>query len=217
MMSGAQPESPNQGAATNHRPAGQSDRADDLEAIVADDRTFPAALAELRSLGRMKEIRVITSIAVAIVAMMALLYVFMTVETATDPYPLQKSLEIEADFNRAAAFVDKHIAQKGRMPTMDEYRAEGFDSMRARRRISLTLPPYPSELTQKYGQPPEDGYVLWCWRGEWAETYVSWTRQSSLVFDESHYMFGNAMAQAVLGVAIAVFTGFFAFKLRPWR
>lgn len=38
---------PNQGAAANRRPAGQSDGSDDLSAIVAADRTFPAAVAEL--------------------------------------------------------------------------------------------------------------------------------------------------------------------------
>ena len=39
--------SPNQGAAANRRPAGQSDGSDDLSAIVAADRAFSAAVAEL--------------------------------------------------------------------------------------------------------------------------------------------------------------------------
>jgi len=38
---------PNQGAAANRRPAGQSDGLDNLSAIVAADRAFPAAVAEL--------------------------------------------------------------------------------------------------------------------------------------------------------------------------
>jgi hypothetical protein len=37
----------NQGAAANRRPAGQSDGSDNLSAIVAADRVFPAAVAEL--------------------------------------------------------------------------------------------------------------------------------------------------------------------------
>ena len=37
----------NNGAAANRRPAGQSDGADNLAAIVAADRAFPAAVAEL--------------------------------------------------------------------------------------------------------------------------------------------------------------------------
>ena len=37
----------NQSAAANRRPAGQSDGSDNLSAIVAADRAFPAAVAEL--------------------------------------------------------------------------------------------------------------------------------------------------------------------------
>ena len=40
-------EQPNQGAAANRRPAGQSDGSDNLSAIVAADRALPAAVAEL--------------------------------------------------------------------------------------------------------------------------------------------------------------------------
>jgi hypothetical protein len=38
---------PNQGAAANRRPAGQSDGSDNLSATLAADRAFPAAVAEL--------------------------------------------------------------------------------------------------------------------------------------------------------------------------
>lgn len=38
---------PNQSAAANRRPAGQTDGSDNLSAIVAADRAFPAAVAEL--------------------------------------------------------------------------------------------------------------------------------------------------------------------------
>jgi hypothetical protein len=38
---------PNQSAAANRRPAGQSDGSGNLSAIVAADRAFPAAVAEL--------------------------------------------------------------------------------------------------------------------------------------------------------------------------
>jgi len=41
---------PNQSAAANRRPAGQLDGSDTLSAIVAADRAFPAAVAELLSL-----------------------------------------------------------------------------------------------------------------------------------------------------------------------
>jgi len=38
---------PNQSAAANRRPAGQSDGSDNMSATVATDRAFPAAVAEL--------------------------------------------------------------------------------------------------------------------------------------------------------------------------
>ena len=38
---------PNQSAAANRRPAGQADGSGNLSAIVAADRAFPAAVAEL--------------------------------------------------------------------------------------------------------------------------------------------------------------------------
>ena len=40
-------ETPNQSAAANRRPAGQPDGSGNLSAIVAADRAFPAAVAEL--------------------------------------------------------------------------------------------------------------------------------------------------------------------------
>lgn len=40
---------PNQSAAANRRPAGQSDGSDNLPATLAADRAFPAAVAELPS------------------------------------------------------------------------------------------------------------------------------------------------------------------------
>ncbi len=40
---------PNQGAAANRRPAGQSEGSDNLSATVATDRAFPAAVADLES------------------------------------------------------------------------------------------------------------------------------------------------------------------------
>ena len=43
---------PNQSAAANRRPAGQSDGSDNLFAAIAADRAFPAAVAELGSLDR---------------------------------------------------------------------------------------------------------------------------------------------------------------------
>ncbi len=42
---------PNQSAAANRRPAGQADGSDNLAATVAAGRAFPAAVAELGSLG----------------------------------------------------------------------------------------------------------------------------------------------------------------------
>ena len=44
-------DSHNQGAGANRRPAGQSDGSDNLSATLAADRAFPAAVAELGSLG----------------------------------------------------------------------------------------------------------------------------------------------------------------------
>lgn len=46
---------PNQIAAANRRPAGQSDGSGNLAAIVAADREFPAAVAELGRLNHSAE------------------------------------------------------------------------------------------------------------------------------------------------------------------
>jgi len=47
--------SANQSAAANRRPAGRSDGSSDLSAIVAADRAFPAAVAELGSFAQPTE------------------------------------------------------------------------------------------------------------------------------------------------------------------
>src|SRR5690349_3734552 len=56
---------PNQSAAANRRPAGQSDGSGNLAATVAADRAFPAAVAELGSFGG--SMRVSTAISIILV------------------------------------------------------------------------------------------------------------------------------------------------------
>jgi hypothetical protein len=169
----------------------------------------------------MKTIRATASIAVAILATLGLLFAVTSADTSSVQRTIEKSRVIEANFKQAAAFVDAHIQQEGRLPTPKEFErwAERFPSRPYTiNGVRLDLPPYPSEFTLKYGQPPEGGYVLSYWRGEWEESYVSWTKQSSLTFDQSaYYMFGSSLAQAALGVAFALCTGLGAFKLWPWR
>jgi hypothetical protein len=169
----------------------------------------------------MKTLRAVASISIAIVAALALLFAWMSSDNSSVQRTIDKSRAIEANFKQAAAFVERHTAREGSMPTPKEFKtwAEGFPSRPYTiNGIVLDLPPYTSALTAKYGQPPKDGYILSYWRGEWEETYVSWTRQSSLVFDQSAYfMFGSSLAQATLGGAIAALMGFVAFKLWPRR
>ena len=169
----------------------------------------------------MKTIRATISIAVAVLAMLALLFALMSADTSSVQRTIEKSRAIEANFKQAAAFADTHVAKEGRLPSPKEFEtwAEGFPSRPYTiNGIRLDLPPYPSEFTEKHGQPPRGGYVLSYWRGEWEESYVSWTKQSSLVFDQSAYfMFGSSFAQAALASAFALFMGFVAFKLWPRR
>ena len=169
----------------------------------------------------MKAARVVASIAIAIVSSLALLFSLASIDTSSVQHTIESSRKIEANFKQAASYVDSHVAQEGRLPTPKEFEAwaKGFPSeVHSINNISLDLPPYGTEFTETHGTPPKGGYVLSYWRGEWEESYVSWTKKSSLVFDQSAYfMFGSSLAQTALGVAFSLLMGFVAFKLWPRR
>jgi len=51
---------------------------------------------------------------------------------------------------------------------------------------------------------PANAYKLSYWRGKWEESYVSWSKKSSLSFDEAGYfLFGSRMAEALVMFAVA--------------
>ena len=169
----------------------------------------------------MKAVRVVASIAIAIVASFALLFALTSIDTSSVQHTIESSRKIEANFKQAAAYVDSHVAQEGRLPTPKEFEAwtEGFPSKgHSINDIRLVLPPYGSAFTESHGAAPKAGYILTLWRGEWEESYVSWTKKSSLVFDQSaYYMLGSSLTQTAVGGIFSLLMGFVAFKLWPRR
>ena len=169
----------------------------------------------------MKAVRVVASIAIAIVASLALLSALLLDRTFSVQRTIESSRIIEANFMQAASFVDNRVAKTGQLPNSKEFEAwaEGFHSKgHSIKYISLDLPPYGSEFTKIHGIPPKDGYVLSYWRGEWSESYVSWTKKSSLVFEQSgYYMLGSSLTQTAVGGIFSLLMGFVAFKLWPRR
>lgn len=152
----------------------------------------------------MKLIRVIFSVLIALLATVVLM--FGTSENGH---------KIDGSFRQAAAYVDSRIAQVGHPPTPAEFEAWAatFPSKPYTiNGIRLELLPYSSKLVEEYGQPPPNGYVLSYWRGEWEESYVSWTKQSTV-----EIMFESASTQAAVSVLFALCLGFAAFKFWPRR
>jgi len=134
---------------------------------------------------------------------------------------IKHSREIEVALNTASRFVEEFKQQNNRLPTSAEF--TNWTSTFPRRPntpngIQILVRPFPSEIEEKYSPAPPRAYVLTYWRGEWDEVYISWTKRSSLVFDESkYYLLGHPLAEgAVMLFMFGVFV-IISFKLWPSR
>ncbi len=122
--------------------------------------------------------------------------------------------EIERAFGQASAFVDGFSQSHNRVPTEQEFsvwaatQPEGVHS--ARTFQFLTSPSqFPREITQKFGTPTPNSYLLQYWRGEWFEYYASWAKASTLELNpKSFYLLGSPIADGIallaLGLLVAV-------------
>ncbi|WP_422058085.1 hypothetical protein [Sphingomonas sp.] len=112
-------------------------------------------------------------------------------------HTIEHSRQLEAEFKQAARVVDRFRAQRGRLPDQDE----------TAQHLSIDGPyiiepgdRHFEEATSELGQPPEGGYVLGLWRGEWMEYYASWSGATTMPFGESaYYLTGSRAGDCLLG------------------
>lgn len=149
--------------------------------------------------------RYIRAIAVGLAILSALVlgglaWLFGTSGASSDTF--KKNREIEISFQAAASFVDGFLAEKSRLPSAGEF-AEWRSQFSPRpytpKGMELVQGGEISALVEKeYGKAPANGYVIWYWRGEWEEVYVSWAKSSSLQMEMSKfYSFNNRFWQSV--------------------
>lgn len=145
----------------------------------------------------------ILSLLFAVATTVPALMVLMTFDTSMDQRSIARSRQIERVFVNAATLTDKFYATHSRLPTEDEFRVVA--SVPRLDPLGILLPPFNAHLIAEVGKPPPGGFVLEYWRGEWSERYISWTRQSTMTFDPSHYyFFHNRWAQAVALTGLAL-------------
>jgi len=115
---------------------------------------------------------------------------------------IQHSREIQASFEKATAFVGTFVEQNHRLPTNTEFEAwaSSFPPQPyTPSGMRIFAGPFDAETVRTNGPPPANGYMLLYWRGEWDESYVSWSKKSSLTFDEaSYFLFGSRIAEAFI-------------------
>jgi hypothetical protein len=149
----------------------------------------------------MKTIRLIASAVFGLVATLTLLFGALSANTSLVERTIEDSRKLELSFQEAIACVETRIRDTGSPPTAKEFEAWANSFPLQPYSINgmmLDLPPYSPEFVREHGRPPKNGYGLSYWRGEWMESYVSWTRKSSLVFDQSAYfMFGSSALQTM--------------------
>lgn len=165
----------------------------------------------------MRILRYIISFVFALATGLTLLFCVTSIITVQ--HTIEHSRQIDAAFVQAAKYVDENVRATGAPPSPDDFerwagaspsQLYGVNGMR------LDLPPYSHGFTSEHGHPPNNGYVLSYWRGEWEETYVSWTKKSSLTFEpSSYYLFGSAVAQSLFCLLASAVLVFFSLKLWP--
>ena len=118
--------------------------------------------------------------------------------------------EIERSFGRASVFLDGFFKSHSRLPTEAEFSAWGVTQPQcvhgARTFQLLTAPSqFPSEITQKFGAPTPNSYLLQYWRGEWFEYYASWAKASTLELNpKSFYLLGSPIADGIALLALSL-------------
>jgi hypothetical protein len=125
---------------------------------------------------------------------------------------IKHSREIHDSFEKATAFVDTFLIQNSRLPTNTEFEvwANSFPLQPyTPNGMRIFAGPFDAETVRMNGRPPANGYMLLYWRGEWEESYVSWSKMSSLTFDEaSYFLFSSHTAEAfVMFVFAALLIG----------
>lgn len=134
---------------------------------------------------------------------------------------IQHSREIEKSFIQAATFVDNFKESHARLPNETEfyawaktqpnraYSANGMTFVTSQDQVH-------QDVRENFGQPPQDGYVIQFWRGEWNEYYASWANASTLIFEPNKYYFlGSRIADGLLGFSASIFLGLIAYLLWP--
>lgn len=130
---------------------------------------------------------------------------------------IQHNRLIDASFRRAAEFIEGFRQEHSRLPEQAEFEqwAAGQPaSVYSPRYIELHAANFPQEAVDLFGVPPDGGYLLSTWRGEWTEYYASWTGKSSLTFDPSaYYVVGGPVYDATAVIVVFLALAFAAVRL----
>lgn len=119
-----------------------------------------------------------------------LLFSFPFIDDGVDR-TIKHSIVIEDCFSDATKFLNAFMKDQGRLPTELEFSKWTHAQPNNAPSNSFTLltekNTFPQEITERFGSPPDGGYVVEYWRGEWSEYYASWSNKSTLIFDVSEY------------------------------
>ncbi len=134
---------------------------------------------------------------------------------------IQHAHEIEKSFALASVFVEGFKKTNGHLPTESEFtawadtqpdRAYSAKGMR----LLTSQNQFPHEVTERFGSPPQGGYIIEMWRGEWFEYFASWANASTLEFDATKFYFsGNAIVDGLVILALGIVVGFISRSLWP--
>lgn len=171
-------------------------------------------------------LRKITSLVFAALSVLLVLGAFIFgFSTGGVDKTIQHAHEIEKSFALASAFVEGFTKTNAHLPTESEftawantqpdraYSAKGMHLLTSQNQ-------FPHEVIERFGSPPQDGYIIEMWRGEWFEYFASWANASTLVFDAKKFYFsGNAIVDGLAILALGIVVGFISRFLwsRPTR
>jgi hypothetical protein len=155
----------------------------------------------------MRAARIALSCLFAIAAILALLVGYSTNPSLVES-TIAKNHVIDDSLRVAAAYIDDQLRTTGSLPTEEQLRSWGNSLPSPLREIDsmwIDVSPFDQDVVMEHGEPSSYGYVLKYWRGEWEESYVSWTGKTSLTFDPSdYYILGNERSQRIAAVMSCV-------------
>lgn len=111
-------------------------------------------------------------------------------------------------FEKAIKYVNEFQKSNKRLPHGGEFLDWEKEMLRLgedEMGLSYLLPPYPSDVLIKFGEPPKNSFLIGYWTGDVHSYYIPWSSENDVAYilDREYYIMGSAFKDFILFLSYA--------------